>query len=533
MAEPTSPQPVSQPAPRPTAHPVAEPVSPSTADAAPPAARAEPGPRQPARASTAELAAYLDANAEGARAELFDFLRIPSVSARSEHDADTRRAAEWLERALVAAGLRAEVIDTPGHPIVLGEWREAGPDRPTLLIYGHYDVQPAEPLELWTSPAFEPTVREGRIYARGSVDDKGQLHLHVRALAAHLAVRGALPVNVIVLAEGEEEVGSVNLAPFIERYRERLACDAVVISDSAMFAPGIPSILSSLRGLAYFEITVDGPAGDLHSGSYGGAVVNPAMALARILATLHDDAGRVAIPGFYDAVRPFPDAVRAQMRALPFDEERFRLEAGSPALGGEEGYTVLERLWTRPTCEVNGLLSGYTGEGAKTVLPAHAMAKVSCRLVPDQDPATIERLMAEHVRRVAPPGVTVTVTHLHGGRPWRADLQGPLFEAAREALAEVFGRDPVIMGEGGSIPVVGDFEQILGVPVLLVGFGLPGENAHAPNEWLGVENYEKGMKVVAGLLERVAEKSRALREREGRERGDAGPGGAFSGRADG
>jgi acetylornithine deacetylase/succinyl-diaminopimelate desuccinylase-like protein len=451
--------------------------------------------------ATTDLTAYFDANAARARDELFDLLRIPSVSARSDHDADTRRAAEWVRASLANAGLTAEVIDTAGHPIVLGEWRNAAPDRPTILIYGHYDVQPAEPLELWESPPFEPTVRDGRIYARGSVDDKGQLFLHVKALEAHLKVRGELPVNVIVLAEGEEEVGSEHLEQFIREHAERLACDAVVISDSAMFAPGQPSILSSLRGMAYFQIDVQGPQGDLHSGSYGGAVVNPAMALARILATFHDESGRIAIAGFYDQVRPFPDAVREAMRALPFDEEHFREEVGAPALGGEAGYTVLERLWTRPTCEVNGLLSGYTGEGAKTVLPAVAMAKVSCRLVPDQDPQEIERLMKAHVARVAPKGVTVTVRHLHGGRPWRADLEGPLFDAARRALAEAFGKEPVIVGEGGSIPVVGDFQSILGAPVLLVGFGLPGENAHAPNEWISVENFERGMRAMARLYE--------------------------------
>lgn len=449
--------------------------------------------------TTTDLASYFDAHADQARMELFDFLRIPSVSARSEHDADTRRAAEWVREALVRAGLSAEVHETAGHPIVLGEWRGAGEGAPTLLIYGHYDVQPAEPLELWDSPAFEPAVREGRIYARGAVDDKGQLFLHIKALEAHLAATGTLPVNVIVLAEGEEEVGSEHLAEFIEAHKDRLACDAVVISDSAMFAPGIPSILSSLRGLAYFQIDVQGPASDLHSGSYGGAVVNPAMALARILATFHDADGRVAVPGFYNAVRAWPDHVRVQMRGLPFDEEHFRAEVGAPALGGEAGYSVLERLWTRPTCEVNGLLSGYTGEGAKTVLPAQAMAKVSCRLVPDQDPAEIERQVRAHVERVAPAGVTVTVRALHGGRPWRADLAGPLFDAARRALAAEFGREPVVTGEGGSIPVVGDFERILGVPVLLVGFGLPGENAHAPNEWLSVENFEKGMRAMARL----------------------------------
>jgi acetylornithine deacetylase/succinyl-diaminopimelate desuccinylase-like protein len=455
---------------------------------------------------TTDLDQYLTTHADRIRGELFDFLRIPSVSARSEHDADTSRAAEWTADSLRAAGLKATVHPTAGHPVVVGEWRDAPAGAPTVLIYGHYDVQPAEPLELWTSPPFEPTVRDGRVYARGSVDDKGQLFLHVKALEAHLKVRGKLPVNVIVLAEGEEEVGSEHLAPFIEAHAKDLQSDAVVISDSAMFAPGLPSILSSLRGLAYFQIDVQGPAQDLHSGSYGGAVVNPAMALARILATLHDADGRIAIPGFYDGVQEWPAAVREQMRSLPFDEEQFRTETGAPALGGEKGYSVLERLWTRPTCEVNGLLSGYTGEGAKTVLPSKAMAKVSCRLVPDQDPVEIERLMTAHVAKVAPKGVTATVTHLHGGRPWRAELNGPLFDAARRALAAAFGREPVITGEGGSIPVVGDFARILGAPVLLVGFGLPGENAHAPDEWMSMENFTKGMRAIAMLWDELAER---------------------------
>ena len=451
-----------------------------------------------------DLDSYLTTHDERIKRELFELLAIPSVSARSDHDADTRRAAEWIAGSLKSAGLGATVHETSGHPVVVGEYRDAPAGAPTVLVYGHYDVQPAEPLDLWTSPPFVPTVRDGRIYARGSVDDKGQLFLHIKALEAHLAVRGQLPVNVIVLAEGEEEVGSEHLAPFIESHQELLRCDGVVISDSAMFAPGLPSVLSSLRGLAYFQIDVQGPAQDLHSGSYGGAVVNPAMALARILATMHDADGRVAIPGFYDAVRDWPAHVREQMRALPFDEETFRAETGAVALGGERGYTVLERLWTRPTCEVNGLLSGYTGEGAKTVLPAKAMVKVSCRLVPDQEPTEIERLMREHVLRVAPAGVQVTVTPLHGGRPWRAELGGPLFDAARRALAAAFGREPVITGEGGSIPVVGDFERILGAPVLLVGFGLPGENAHAPDEWLAVENFQLGMRAIACLWDEMA-----------------------------
>jgi acetylornithine deacetylase/succinyl-diaminopimelate desuccinylase-like protein len=450
-----------------------------------------------------DLDLFFAANQARARDELFDLLRIPSVSARSEHNADTARAAEWVAASLQRIGLTATVHPTKGHPIVVGEWRNAPEGAQTVLVYGHYDVQPAEPLDLWDSPPFEPAVRDGKIFARGSVDDKGQLYLHIKALEAHLSTRGTLPVNIIVLAEGEEEVGSDHLAEFIEAHAKELACDAVVISDSAMFAPGLPSILSSLRGLAYFQIDVQGPATDLHSGSYGGGVMNPAMALARILATMHDANGHIAIPGFYDKVRDWGDAAREQVRSLPFDDEHFRAETGSPALFGEKGYSTLERLWMRPTCEVNGLLSGYTGEGAKTVLPAKAMAKVSCRLVPDQTPGEIERLMREHVSRVAPPGVTVTVTHLHGGAPWRADLDGPLFDAARRALATAFDRQPVITGEGGSIPVVGDFQRILGAPVLLVGFGLPGENAHAPNEWMSEENYFKGMRAMAALWEEL------------------------------
>ena len=449
------------------------------------------------------LASWLTQHDGRLHDDLFEFLRIPSVSARSEHKDDVAAAAAWLHGHLARIGFATQTFPTAGHPVVLAEWRKAPAGAPTVIVYGHYDVQPPEPLELWTSPAFEPTIRDGNIYARGSVDDKGQLWLHVAALEAHLATRGSLPVNVIVVVEGEEEVGSEHLAPFIEEHQERLACDAVVISDSTMFAPGIPSILSSLRGLAYFQLDVTGPNSDLHSGMYGGAVVNPATALARIIATFHDASGRVAIPGFYDQVRPFPDAVRAAMKQLPFDETGFREHLGVTALGGEPRYTTLEKLWTRPTCEVNGMLSGYTGEGAKTVLPGIAMAKVSCRLVPDQDPDGIKHLLEAHVRAVAPAGVTVSVTALHGGRPWRADLAGPLYDAAARALTAAFGRAPVITGEGGSIPVVGDFERLLGAPVLLVGFGLPGENAHAPDEWISQDNFRRGMRAIAALWDEL------------------------------
>ncbi len=436
--------------------------------------------------------------------QLFDFLGIPSVSARSEHDDDTARGAEWLASRMEAAGLAARVVATEGHPVVLGEWRDAGSDAPTLLIYGHYDVQPPDPLDEWSSPPFEPEIRDGRIYARGSADDKGQLFMHVKALEAHLQTRGTLPLNVVVVAEGEEEVGSPNLVPFVEAHRDLLAADVVVISDSNMFAPGQPSLLFSLRGLAYVEVHVRAARSDLHSGAYGGAVPNPAMALARMLSTLHDETGHIAIPGFYDDVVEWDEETRSAIRDLPFNDDEFLQEVGAPGLKGEAGFSTLERLWIRPTCEVNGLLSGYTGEGAKTVLPARAMAKVSFRLVPDQDPARVARLLRAHLESVAPPEVEVEVSELHGGNPWRANPSGPLFDAAARALEEAFGRAPVLVGEGGSIPIVGDFERILGAPVLLVGYALPGCNMHAPDEWFTVENFQVGTESLVQLYEELA-----------------------------
>ncbi|MCI0433272.1 MAG: dipeptidase [Gemmatimonadetes bacterium] len=449
-----------------------------------------------------DIRRYIDSNTRRFTEELFEFLRIPSVSARTEHKADVRRAAVWLADRMREAGLVASIHETAGHPIVLGESRSAGPDAPTVLVYGHYDVQPPEPLELWTSPPFEPEIRDGRLYARGSVDDKGQLYLHIKALEAH-ARAGGPPVNVVVVAEGEEEVGSEHLIPFVEQHRERLACDAIVISDTTMIAPGMPTIGASLRGIAYFELRVRGPATDLHSGSYGGAVVNPATALARIIATLHDANWHVAIPGFYDDVRELAD-YREQIRALPSDDATFGAETGAPGLDGEAGYTRLERLWVRPTCEVNGLLSGYTGEGSKTVLPSKAMAKVSFRLVPDQDPKKIAGLFERHVRTVAPRGVEIEILEMHGGKPWRAKLEGRLVEAAARALEFAWGRSVVYAGEGGSIPIVTEFERVLHAPVLLMGFGLPGENAHAPDEWMSVECYVKGTHAAAALLDELA-----------------------------
>ena len=425
--------------------------------------------------------------------ELFDFLRIPSVSAKSEHDDDTRRAASWLAENLLRSGLKVEVLETPKHPVVLGEWRGAGENAPTVLIYGHYDVQPAEPLEEWTSPPFEPTVRDGNVFARGSADDKGQLFMHVKALEAALADDGTLPVNVIVLAEGEEEIGSPSLVPFVQKHKDRLAADVVVISDSSMFEEGLPCLLFSLRGLAYFELKVRTAKTDLHSGSYGGAIPNPATALARIIATFHDANGKIAIDGFYDDVLQWDEKTRAQIRSLPFDEQEFMKGVGATALSGEQGWSVLERLWIRPTCELNGLLSGYTGEGAKTVLPAKSMAKVSFRLVPDQRPEKIKQLFEAHLEKVTPPGVAIELLEHHGGYPWKGEVGGKYFEAAATSLEQAFGTRPVLAGEGGSIPIVTDFEKILGAPVLLIGFSLPGQNAHAPDEWFPLGNFEKGI----------------------------------------
>jgi acetylornithine deacetylase/succinyl-diaminopimelate desuccinylase-like protein len=450
-----------------------------------------------------EVLKYIDGELGRFRSELYDFLRIPSISAKSEHDADTRGAAQWLADRMSDAGLESEVLDTEGHPIVLGEWKNAGDDAPTVLIYGHYDVQPPEPLDLWDSPPFEATERDGRIYARGSADDKGQLYMHVKALEAHLASTGKLPVNVVVIAEGEEEVGSPNLVPFVKANAERLGCDVVVISDTGMFAEGLPTLLFSLRGLGYYEIVVKGARSDLHSGEYGGSVTNPGNALAAIIASMHDEDGRVALPGFYDDVAEWDEETREQIRSLPFDEEEYREELAVPALAGEKGYGTLERLWIRPTCDVNGMLCGYTGEGAKTVLPNKAMAKVSFRLVPNQRASKVKEMLEAHLERVTPPGVTVELIEHHGGRPWKARVEGKFFDAAAEALEEAFGTRPVLAGGGGSIPIVVEFEETLRAPALMVGFSLPGCNLHAPNEWLPIENYEKGIGALALLYEKL------------------------------
>ena len=436
--------------------------------------------------------------------ELKTWLAIPSISALPEHAGDVRRAAEWAADEMRRVGLQnVRLIDTPGNPVVYGEWLGA-PGAPTILYYGHYDVQPVDPLDLWQSPPFEATVRDGDIYARGASDDKGQVFMHFKALEAHMKQAGRLPVNFKMILEGEEEVGSANLDPFIRANKDLLAADVVVISDTGMFERGVPSLCYGLRGLSYFQIDLRGTSTDLHSGTYGGAVANPAFVLAQMLAQMKDRGGRIKIPGFYDDVRPLSDVERAEFKKLPFNEKQYRKSVGAPKLFGETGFSTLERASARPTFEVNGLLSGFTGAGAKTVLPAVAMAKVSMRLVPDQDPGKIGDLFEAYVKKIAPKTVEVKVTRMHGGKPWMASLDSPYVQAAGRAIEQGFGQKPVFTREGGSIPVVATFQEVLGLPSVLFGVGLPDDRIHAPNEKLDLANFHNGIIASAVLYEEIA-----------------------------
>jgi acetylornithine deacetylase/succinyl-diaminopimelate desuccinylase-like protein len=436
--------------------------------------------------------------------QLKEYLAIPSISALPQHQQDVRRCAEWTADEMRRIGMEnVRLVETPGHPVVYGDWLHAE-GAPTILFYGHYDVQPVDPLDLWESPPFEATVRDGEIYARGSADDKGQVFMHFKAIEAHMKQNGRLPINLRIILEGEEEVGSENLDNFIKAHKEELAADVVVISDSPMFDRGIPSICYGLRGLVYFQIDLRGSKSDLHSGSFGGAVANPAFVLSQILAQMKDRGGRVKIPGFYDAVRALRDEERAEFKKLPFNETRYRKELGAPKLFGESGYSTLERTWARPTFEVNGLLAGFTGEGAKTVIPAVAMAKCSMRLVPDQEPDRIAELFEAYVKKVAPKTVELKVTRMHGGKAWMTEFDNKFVQAAGRAIEKGFGKAPVFNREGGSIPVVATFQEILGLPAVLFGVGLPDENAHAPNEKLDLGNFHGGIIASAILYDEVA-----------------------------
>jgi acetylornithine deacetylase/succinyl-diaminopimelate desuccinylase-like protein len=446
---------------------------------------------------------FINVNRDRYVDELKEYLAIPSISALPQHKDDVRRCAEWTANEMRRIGLQnVRTEETPGHPVVYGEWLGAE-GAPTILFYGHYDVQPVDPVNLWTSPPFEATVRDGEIYARGAADDKGQVFMHFKAVEAHMKQQGRLPVNMKFLLEGEEEVGSANLDNFIGAHKDLLKANVVVISDSPMFDRGIPSICYGLRGLAYYQIDLRGTKSDLHSGSFGGAVANPAMVLAQLLAQMKDKSGRIKIPGFYDDVVELRAEERAEFARLPFNERKYRQDLGAPKLYGETGYTTLERIWGRPTFEVNGLLGGFTGEGAKTVIPAVAMAKVSMRLVPNQDPKKIGDLFEAYVKKVAPKTVAVSLTRMHGGKPWMTAFDNPFVQAAGRAIEQGFGQRPVFNREGGSIPVVATFQEELGLPCVLFGVGLPDENAHAPDEKLDLGNFHNGIIASAFLYEEI------------------------------
>jgi acetylornithine deacetylase/succinyl-diaminopimelate desuccinylase-like protein len=447
----------------------------------------------------ARVLAYLDAHRSDFEEQLKELIRIPSVSAQPAHDSDTRRAAVWVRDNLAAMGLASELIETKGHPIVYGEWLGA-PGKPTILIYGHYDVQPPEPLEPWLSPPFEPTLRNGNLYARGATDDKGQMFTHLKAAEAWLKTSGMLPINVKFVIEGEEEVGGANLETFMADQAKRLTCDYAVISDCSQFAPGAPAITYGLKGLAYFEILVQGANRDLHSGTYGGAVTNPLNALATILASLKGDDGRIQLAGFYDAVRPLADWERKQFAALDFSEKAFQADLAVPSLEGEAGFTTLERKWARPTCDVNGIYGGYAGPGPKTVLPCKAGAKLSFRLVPDQDVKTVEKQLRDHVARVCPKGVTYEIITHHGAPAVVVNTDTPGVRAAVRAIEIGFGKKPVFIRDGGSIPVVGLIKEQLGVDTLLLGWGQTDDNLHGPNEKFSIADFHRGIKSSAHLL---------------------------------
>tara|TARA_B100000809_G_C15140700_1_gene533210 strand:- start:1371 stop:2741 length:1371 start_codon:yes stop_codon:yes gene_type:complete len=435
--------------------------------------------------------------------ELKEYLSIPSISALPDYAPEVIRCAEWTADELRRVGLEnVRLVETAGYPIVCAEWLHAG-EAPTIIFYGHYDVQPVDPLDKWETPPFDATVRSGELYARGAADDKGQIFMHFKAIEACIKQKGLLPVNIKLILEGEEEVGSENLDPFLRDHSSEYSADVLVISDTPMFDRGVPSLCYGLRGLTYCQIDLRGTTSDLHSGSFGGTVANPAFVLTQLLAQMKDRSGRIKIPGFYDDVLPLRDEERAEYARLPFNDQRFCKELGSPKLFGEKGFTTLERMWARPTFEVNGFYSGFTEEGAKTVIPAVAMAKVSMRLVPNQNPERVGDLFEAYVRKTAPRTVDVSVTRMHTGKPWMTDFANPFVQAAGRAIERGFGRKPVFTREGGSIPIIASFEERFGLPAVLFGIGLPDENAHAPNEKLDLDNFHRGVISVAALYEEI------------------------------
>jgi acetylornithine deacetylase/succinyl-diaminopimelate desuccinylase-like protein len=450
------------------------------------------------------LTEFIEGRREQHLTELCEFLRIPSVSAKSEHKQDIERAADWVADHLRSAGFdTVQVVPTNLHPLVYAESLKA-PGKPTALVYGHYDVQPAEPLELWTTPPFEPQARNGNIYGRGTADDKGQVHIHLKALQSLHQLNGKFPINIKVLIEGEEEVGSVSLWDFVQKHKEKLKADALIVSDTSMLGKGIPSITYGLRGMNYYQIELIGAARDLHSGVYGGAVPNPLTILAELFAKLHDKNFRVAVPGFYDDVAKVDSKERKALNSLPWKKKDFERAVGAPGYFGEKGFTTVERIWIRPTLELNGIWGGYQGEGAKTVIPSKAYAKFSTRLVPNQDPKKIAKLVEKQIHQLLPSTVRCKFEVLSTGKPWVAAFKDPVFHTAQLALEKGFGKKAVFIREGGSIPFVTQMHDTFKIPCVLIGFGLPDENAHAPDEHLSLENYYGGIKAIAHLYEDLA-----------------------------
>lgn len=448
---------------------------------------------------------YQDQNKDRFLNELLDLLRIPSVSADSKYKGDVAKCADAVKEHLLKAGCdKAEVCPTAGHPIVYGE-KIVDPALPTVLVYGHYDVQPADPLNLWHSGPFEPVIKDGRIYARGACDDKGQMFMHIKALEV-MAKTNSLPCNVKVMIEGEEEVGSVNLGQFCEENKERLKADIVLVSDTSMISMEHPSIESGLRGLAYMEVEVTGPNRDLHSGVYGGAVANPINILCKMIASMHDENNHITIPGFYDKVQELTAAERKALNDAPFDLNEYADELGVKEVWGEKGYTTMERTGVRPTLDVNGIWGGYTGEGAKTVLPSKAYAKISMRLVPNQVSGEISDMFKNHFESIAPAGVQVKVTAHHGGEPVVTPTDSHAYKAAAKAIQTTFGKDPIPTRGGGSIPIIALFERVLGLKTVLLGFGLDNDNIHSPNEKYDVANYFKGIETIPYFHKYFSEK---------------------------
>ena len=451
-----------------------------------------------------ETLQYANAHRDSFLAELTEFLSLPSISALPEHRSDVQRTAQWLADQFTAIGLRhATVNPTANHPIVTAEWLEAGPDKPTILIYGHYDVQPVDPIDLWHSDPFKAEVRDSYLYARGSSDDKGQTFVHVKALESFLKMAGKLPVNVKLIVEGEEEIGGPNLDAFIEMHQDQLEADIAVISDTHMLRPDLPCLVYALRGLCYIQIEVTGPERDLHSGQYGGAIYNPIQALCEMLASLKDHAGHITVPGFYDKVLPLSDADRQILAQAPFNEEEFKQDSGVHRVWGEEGYTTKEQITARPTLEINGIWGGFSGEGPKTVLPAKASAKISCRLVANQDHLEIADLLQKHLKQIAPPYVTVETRRLHGGHGALISLDSKYMRAAGQVLQQVFGNAPVHEREGGSIPVVATLQKVLGIDSIMLGFGLPDDGLHSPNERFYLPNFYNGIEAVIRYLAEI------------------------------